>query len=202
MAILKIKDGNGNIIEVPALKGDKGDKGNTPQKGVDYWTEADKTEIKDYVNQQISNSGSSHTHDNKNVLDGITADKVTGWDGKANTGLLKSVDINTITETGIYDVSFSDCTGLPTLPTGLEPLFGATMIVAPDVDGYQNRYLIVGGSGDSALIYLSETYTSPEGMGFDLAWTLMFNSNDVSSLRDELKDYVNQQLGVIENGTY
>lgn len=76
MAILKIKDGNGNIIEVPALKGDKGDKGNTPQKGVDYWTEADKAEIKNYVNQQISNSGSSHTHDNKDVLDSITADKL------------------------------------------------------------------------------------------------------------------------------
>lgn len=202
MAILKIRDENGNIIEVPALKGDNG---YTPQKGVDYWTEVDKNDIREYVNEQIRNSGSSHTHDNKTVLDSITLDKVTGWDGKANTGLLKSVDINTITETGIYDVSFSDCTGLPTLPAGFEPVFGATMIVAPDVNGSQNRYLIVAGSGgsvDSTLIYLSETYTVPEGVSFDLEWTLMFNSTDVSSLRDELKEYVNQQLGVIENGTY
>ena len=50
MAILKIKDENGNIIEVPALKGDKGD---TPQRGVDYWTDADKAEIQTYIDQQL-----------------------------------------------------------------------------------------------------------------------------------------------------
>ena len=42
MAILKIKDENGNIIEVSALKGDNG---YTPVRGTDYWTEADKAEI-------------------------------------------------------------------------------------------------------------------------------------------------------------
>lgn len=31
----------------------KGDPGYTPQRGVDYWTEADKEEIKDYVDEQI-----------------------------------------------------------------------------------------------------------------------------------------------------
>ena len=47
------------------LKGDKGDKGDkgadgrdgadgyTPQKGVDYWTDSDKEEIKSYVNEAI-----------------------------------------------------------------------------------------------------------------------------------------------------
>ena len=40
-------------------KGDKGDKGNkgdpgkTPEKGVDYWTEQDKQEIQNYVQEQI-----------------------------------------------------------------------------------------------------------------------------------------------------
>jgi hypothetical protein len=37
-------------------KGDKGDKGNdghTPVKGVDYWTDADKAEIKSYVDEAI-----------------------------------------------------------------------------------------------------------------------------------------------------
>lgn len=49
MAILKFRDEKGNIIEIPALKGDKGDNGYTPIKGTDYWTEADKNEIKEYV---------------------------------------------------------------------------------------------------------------------------------------------------------
>lgn len=50
MAILKIRDENGNVIEIPTIKGDKGD---TPQKGVDYWTEADKAEMKAYIDQQL-----------------------------------------------------------------------------------------------------------------------------------------------------
>lgn len=56
MAILKIKDENGNIIEIPALKGDKGDNGNdgyTPIKGIDYWTDADKAEMQNYIDQQL-----------------------------------------------------------------------------------------------------------------------------------------------------
>ena len=45
-----------------SLKGDKGDTGSagkdgkdgyTPVKGVDYWTEADKTEVKNYCNSYI-----------------------------------------------------------------------------------------------------------------------------------------------------
>lgn len=40
--ILKFKDKNGNISSVPAIKGDKGD---TPVKGIDYFTDADKQEI-------------------------------------------------------------------------------------------------------------------------------------------------------------
>lgn len=42
MAILKIKDNNGNVYEITSIKGDKGD---TPIKGTDYWTAADKAEI-------------------------------------------------------------------------------------------------------------------------------------------------------------
>ena len=50
MAILRVKDDNGNVIDIPAIKGDNG---YTPQKGVDYWTDADKAEIKAYVDQQL-----------------------------------------------------------------------------------------------------------------------------------------------------
>lgn len=41
MAILKIRDENGNIIEIPALKGDKGDSY--------VLTDVDKQEIADIV---------------------------------------------------------------------------------------------------------------------------------------------------------
>lgn len=50
MAVLKIKDNNGNIYEVPALKGNPG---YTPVKGVDYWTEADKAEIVETVKAEV-----------------------------------------------------------------------------------------------------------------------------------------------------
>jgi hypothetical protein len=47
MAILRIRDKNGNITEVTAIKGEKGEKGD---KGEDYIiTEADKQEIAERV---------------------------------------------------------------------------------------------------------------------------------------------------------
>lgn len=58
MAILKLRDNNGNIIEIPAIQGPKGDTGEpgangadgyTPVKGTDYYTEADKAEMVDLV---------------------------------------------------------------------------------------------------------------------------------------------------------
>lgn len=45
MAILKIRDENGNVQEVPVIKGDKGDAGYTPVKGKDYYTEGEIAEI-------------------------------------------------------------------------------------------------------------------------------------------------------------
>lgn len=53
MAIIKIRDNNGNIIEVPTLKGNKGDDGYTPVRGTDYWTEADKAEMISEVEEAI-----------------------------------------------------------------------------------------------------------------------------------------------------
>ena len=44
MEVLKIKV-NGVWQTVPAIKGDKGDPGATPVKGVDYYTDADKQEM-------------------------------------------------------------------------------------------------------------------------------------------------------------
>lgn len=58
ISVLRVKDNNGNIIEIPAIKGDKGEPGvkgldgYTPIKGVDYYTDADKKEILDELKPQ------------------------------------------------------------------------------------------------------------------------------------------------------
>lgn len=45
-SILSVRDSDGNVIEVLAIKGEDG---YTPVKGVDYFTEADKQEIAELV---------------------------------------------------------------------------------------------------------------------------------------------------------
>lgn len=49
MNVLLIWDeSQGKYVPIPAVKGDKGDPGadgHTPEKGVDYWTAADKAEM-------------------------------------------------------------------------------------------------------------------------------------------------------------
>jgi hypothetical protein len=47
MAVLKIRDENGNWINIPSIKGD------TPVKGVDYWNEEDKQEVKGFVDNSV-----------------------------------------------------------------------------------------------------------------------------------------------------
>ena len=47
------KDGVNGIDGKDGLNGKDGQDGYTPQKGVDYWTEADKAEIKSYVDDAI-----------------------------------------------------------------------------------------------------------------------------------------------------
>ncbi len=59
MAILRIRDKNGQVQEIVALKGEKGDSGYTPQRGTDYWTEADKAEIKNYIDEQFGDVGAA-----------------------------------------------------------------------------------------------------------------------------------------------
>lgn len=45
--ILRIKNEDGEWVDIPAIKGD------TPKKGEDYWTEEDIAEIKSYVDEAI-----------------------------------------------------------------------------------------------------------------------------------------------------
>lgn len=75
MAIVRVRDKDGNYIDIPALNGEsaydiavkngfvgteaewleslRGEKGVSPVKGIDYWTEADIAEIKSYVDDAI-----------------------------------------------------------------------------------------------------------------------------------------------------
>ena len=80
MSILKIKDGNGNIIEVPAIKGDKGDPG---RDGIGITNATITTEgdlVITYSNGNTSNLGSvkgeNGTVEWHPVVDKITADTV------------------------------------------------------------------------------------------------------------------------------
>lgn len=44
-SILRVRDNDGNIVEIPVMQGPTGPAGSTPERGVDYWTETDKSEI-------------------------------------------------------------------------------------------------------------------------------------------------------------
>lgn len=84
MAILRIRDDEGNVHSIPAIKGEKGDKGEdgtvsfdeltdeqkeslkgedgyTPKKGVDYWTASDKAQmVSDVLNSLPTWNGGSY----------------------------------------------------------------------------------------------------------------------------------------------
>lgn len=51
--IIRVRNQDGNIIEVPAFVGPPGEDGYSPVRGTDYWTEEDKAEIKAYVDEAI-----------------------------------------------------------------------------------------------------------------------------------------------------
>ena len=58
MAVLKIRDENNNIIEIPALRGEDG---YTPQRGIDYWTESDVAEIQAYIDNKVGSNESTES---------------------------------------------------------------------------------------------------------------------------------------------
>lgn len=43
------------VTDDEIVQGPKGQKGDTPQKGVDYWTEQDKAQMKSYIDEKILN---------------------------------------------------------------------------------------------------------------------------------------------------
>ena len=56
MSILKIRDADGNEQEVLAIRGEPG---HTPERGTDYWTEADKEQIINDVIAELPGGGGS-----------------------------------------------------------------------------------------------------------------------------------------------
>ncbi len=94
MAILRIRDENGQVHEIAALKGEKGADGYTPQKGVDYYTDAEKEALiaelgaRD-VDQEL-NEESSNAVANKVV----TVELNRLWDDMSNTAYDFNVRIN------------------------------------------------------------------------------------------------------------
>ena len=75
-------------------KGDKGDDGLTTQVRVNGTTYTQVDGLITLPDYPADVGASSHTHANKDILDGITADKVTNWDNK-----LDSIPAEYITET-------------------------------------------------------------------------------------------------------
>ena len=65
MAILKIKDQEGNIIDIPAIRGENGKDGYTPQKGVDYFTD------EDIAGLNIPSVDQTYTPDSENAQSGL-----------------------------------------------------------------------------------------------------------------------------------
>ena len=72
MALLRIRKPDGEIVEIaslPGKKGEKGDvgaKGDSPVKGVDYYTETEKAELIAEIKSEI-------TGDIETALDSILA---------------------------------------------------------------------------------------------------------------------------------
>lgn len=58
MAIIRVRDENGNLVEIPAIKGEAG---HTPARGIDYWTVEDvaniETHIENYIDTVLSDIG-------------------------------------------------------------------------------------------------------------------------------------------------
>ena len=99
-------------------KGDKGEKGDTPVKGVDYYTEADKQEIKDDVLDdlgQVSVSEKWRLIRDDTLTEGIKQYEVT-TDTENNTISLKKLMVEVYADTteGVYstgNIMFNLCRG-------------------------------------------------------------------------------------------
>ena len=78
----------GNIVNIPLIKGekgDKGDKGDKPVVGVDYYTEAEKTEFKDAVIQDSKTDIDEYTSSKKNEYNDNATEKIQEYNSNATS---------------------------------------------------------------------------------------------------------------------
>lgn len=71
MAVLYVKDQNGKFVPIPSLRGRKGD---TPVRGVDYWTEEDVQQIQGYIDDQIADVSDEVDKLNEEIVTDVTID--------------------------------------------------------------------------------------------------------------------------------
>ena len=95
-------------------QGPKGDNGYTPVKGTDYWTQADKEEIKQYVKGEIPTKISELTNDS-NFITSIPSEYITETE-LSNKGYLTSVPSSYKTKTendALYQAKGNYLTSIP-----------------------------------------------------------------------------------------
>ena len=92
MALLRIRDKDGNIIEVPALKGDKGDKGDNY-----ILTDDDKAEIANQVSGDFVHRSE--------VVDNLVIDGQPQWDKIPNGEAVQTFIIGNAVSSAITRIS-------------------------------------------------------------------------------------------------
>ncbi len=118
MALLKIRNENGEIVEIASLPGKKGDDGKTPVKGVDYFTVEEIGEIiaaaKLYTDEKTA-PANSETYGTVKVADNKEmASITTGIYPDENSGNLRIVPASKYQ----IDGRFGDCAAI--VPDNLE----------------------------------------------------------------------------------
>ena len=126
----------------------------------DYAKAADLTELAGRVEDLEEDT---HTHDNADVLAGITADKVAAWDA-AEANVISSVDETQFAITdeklSLLDISMSKVTGLADaldLKADKTEIGSAPVYAEPDEDG--NKEVITAGTGIYANVFTKEEVT-------------------------------------------
>ena len=190
------------LVALTGPQGPKGDTGLTgPQgpkgdPGDDYvLTNQDKQDIAGLVpvptvpTEDISaNTAARHTHENKTVLDGITAAKVQSWDGKANPEDIPSTYAGSETAggpaekavsilTGVCD-STSTATAFTAQVDGITELHGGVCVLLENgvVNSAAGCTLNINGLGAKP-IYQTMAAAGAVTTTFNKAYTMLFVYN-------------------------
>ena len=121
MAILKIRDENGNVVEVPALKGNKGDKGDKGEDGVNYiLTDDDKQEISaltkavSYESQDLIDEQKQIARENIGAISQAELDEAIANIGNAPNKEWKIIATGKVEEDGVTRINITkDNDGTP-----------------------------------------------------------------------------------------